>query len=336
MSDYLAITNIVQGISVMIVEGLPGILDFISILGSLLVGGVFLITGLAKVVDPHSFIRHIDQLRTFPEKAVVPAAFIFIALEYLLGNALIFRIFPQWLFPAMLIILVALSILTYWSTSTGRTEDCGCYTGLLIITPNQSLLLNSIYIALMSLAIFHPVSNLLSGNQQFWFLLLTVTSSILSTTISYQKLQDTGEALWELTPLKVNRRWQSQWLNDANDNLMQGNKIVVFLNPNCSHCQFWVKVLKVMHKHPAFPEVVGIMSASEETGQKFQAYIEEKSINFPVHLIEPSIFSLLVSATPTAVVLEEGVIKEKWNRGMPRETIEKLRTFRDGKQVVSR
>ncbi len=43
--------------------------------------------------------------------------------------------------PTSIVFLIGLSVLTYWGTTTGRTEDCGCYNGWLDITPTQSLIL---------------------------------------------------------------------------------------------------------------------------------------------------------------------------------------------------
>ena len=42
-----------------------------------------------------------------------------------------------------------LAALTAWGTSTGRVEDCGCYGGLVMLTPAQSLALDGVYVALL-------------------------------------------------------------------------------------------------------------------------------------------------------------------------------------------
>jgi Glutamine cyclotransferase len=88
------------------------------------------------------------------------ASIAFIALECSLGDALILRLFPKWLFPTMLVLLIALSGLTYWSTATGRIEDCGCYSGLLQIKPQHSLLLNGVYIFISLAEITPPVDKM--------------------------------------------------------------------------------------------------------------------------------------------------------------------------------
>ncbi|MGD1701001.1 MauE/DoxX family redox-associated membrane protein [Dapis sp. BLCC M229] len=78
-------------------------------------------------------------------------AIAFISIESALGLSLILNIFPQVLIPSSITLLIALSILTIWSISTGKTEYCGCYGGIVIVTPLQSILLNISYIAFLKL-----------------------------------------------------------------------------------------------------------------------------------------------------------------------------------------
>jgi glutaredoxin len=298
------------------------IFDSIAILSPLLVGGVFLITGLAKAVDPRLFVAHIGKLEILPLRAVRPASMAFIALECSLGYALILRLFPNWLFPTMLVLLVALSGLTYWSTATGRVEDCGCYSGLLQIKPQHSLLLNGIYIALITVGIYHPIAEFLNFHQQLWVMLLAIASSLVSVNLGVRKFRKTGRALLDLSLSRINSPWQPDWLPEDLDNLMQGKKLVAFISPNCGYCSRWVKALKVLHRHSIFPEIVALMSEPPEV---IQAYMQENQLSFPVRFIKQSTKQLLVPGSPTVLVLEDGIITEKWFDTMPVEIVEQLR-----------
>ncbi|MEH2181634.1 MauE/DoxX family redox-associated membrane protein [Nostoc sp.] len=100
-------------------------------------------------------------MRLFSQKVNVGAAIAFTILECVLGIALILRLFSQWLFLSTIVLLLILSSLTYWSILTKRTDDCGCYNGIIDISPKQSLLLNVLYITLMGLTWFYPVADIL-------------------------------------------------------------------------------------------------------------------------------------------------------------------------------
>ncbi len=66
---------------------------------SLIVGIVFLLTGIAKVIEPWKFIRHIAQLGLLKPVFILPTSITFIAIESALGIALIFRVFPAVIIP---------------------------------------------------------------------------------------------------------------------------------------------------------------------------------------------------------------------------------------------
>src|SRR5215471_13527949 len=116
-----------------------------------LVGLVFLGTGTLKALDSVRFFGQLRRYRLLPPALALPAALLFIAVECALGTALVLGL-SLWLLPAAALMLVAFAALTAWATSTGRVEDCGCYGGLVMLTPAQSLALDGVYVALLAVA----------------------------------------------------------------------------------------------------------------------------------------------------------------------------------------
>ncbi|NEP45613.1 MAG: hypothetical protein F6K35_42945, partial [Okeania sp. SIO2H7] len=115
--------------------------DPIANSAAILVGIIFLLTGIAKILEPWKFTEHLEKLALLKPESILPIALSFTGIECGLGVALILGIEIKAIAPATILILLGLSILTYWSTSTGRTQDCGCYNGWLNVTPTQSLVL---------------------------------------------------------------------------------------------------------------------------------------------------------------------------------------------------
>ena len=95
----------------------------ISYFSTFIVGAVFLITGLIKAFSSKQFILQNYRYRLLPFTIVPYIAIAFIGLESALGVALILHEFSQWIIPSSILLLVALTILNYWSTSTGRTSN---------------------------------------------------------------------------------------------------------------------------------------------------------------------------------------------------------------------
>ena len=294
---------------------------------SILVGIIFVITGIAKVIEPWKFIEHITKLQLLQRQSTILAALTFTAIECALGVALILGMLPLVIIPVSILLLIGLTILTYWGTSTGRIEDCGCYNGWLDVTPRQSQILNLVYIGLLIFAA-------IGGNYQppvFWQWILVLGTLVTSGALASGSLEYLTQNLRpyiDLSPLKINRPWQPKWLGEDGEDpdliLTSGEKLVVFLNIQCPQCKKWLNILKVVHYRDDLPEVIGTISLTTmEAGQDF---VDSYSLNYPIIAIEQKQYQKLgISSFPTAVVLEDGVIKEKWLGMIPEYFIERIK-----------
>jgi Methylamine utilisation protein MauE len=300
--------------------------DTYTVIPSILVGFILLLTGVAKVIEPWKFFQHIAKLKLLQNfQSIRPAALTFTAIECALGVALILGVLPSGIIPLSILLLIILTFLTYWGTSTGRTEDCGCYNGWLNVTPNQSMILNLVYIALLVIAAF-------LGNQQptvLWQWLVVFATLVISGALASGSLEyywQNSRPYIDLTPLRANRTWQPEWLGDESDAtfFMSGAKLIVFLGMKCPACKNWLNVLNVVHYREDLPEVIGTIAlTSIEEGQEF---VDNYGLNYPIVPIEQKQQDKLgINAVPTAVLLENGVIKEKWVGTMPEYFIERIR-----------
>jgi drug/metabolite transporter superfamily protein YnfA len=288
----------------------------IAYLSTLIVGTVFFTTGIYKALSSKQFIFHTAKYGLLPSQLVALVAIAFIALESSLGLALLLHEFPQWLVPASIILLVCLSALTIWSTSSGRTEDCGCYGGLLVVTPKQSILLNLGYIMLLGTAWLYPVAN---HNTETWQWILALIVLISTSILSWQTRQ---QPILDLYSLKPGNRWRKRWVKNSPQECQQGTHFVVFLSPDCGGCKKWLPLLNVMNTHQNLPQVMGILPISNDELETFKA---EQRVRFPVVSIPKLLFNYMVDAYPTAVLIENGVITNKWEGEIPKEFLDKIK-----------
>lgn len=124
--------------------------------------------------------------------------------------------------------------------------------------------------------------------------------------------------------MKVGRPWKARWL-PAGAGLPAGGgeTLIVFLGANCSHCMQWIKVLNRVHQLPGMPLVQGVVTVRPD---RLPGYLSRSGARFPVAPITPwAAARLSRSITPTAVLVQEGVIREKWIRSMPKPFIERVR-----------
>jgi len=300
-------------------------LSLIANSGAILVGTIFLLSGIAKILEPWKFAQHLEKLGLLKPQLILPITLTFTGVECALGVALILGIVPKAIAPITILILLGFSILTYWSTSTGRTEDCGCYNGWLEITPTQSLVLNAIYIILLILAEF------LGSYEPTLLWQWMVVGVILLSGVglaggSMEYFRDRGNIPFiDFAPLQINRIWQPEWLGeDGESALMSGEKIVVFLSPQCLQCKSWLNPLKVVHWRDDLPNVAGVIELT--TVEEVRQFINSNFINFPAIAMQGSQLNKLgINAFPTAVFLEDGIIKDKWVGLMPLWFLNKIR-----------
>jgi Rps23 Pro-64 3,4-dihydroxylase Tpa1-like proline 4-hydroxylase len=283
-----------------------------------IVGAVLLITGVVKALSSEQFLLHNYRYGLLPLQTILPAAIAFIGLESALGVALIFYEFPQWLIPGSIILLLILSALNFWSTSSGRTEDCGCYGGLLIVTAKQSLLLNLGYILLLGIAWRYPIKDHHTETWQWIVALIVLASTSTMGWLSRNK------PLVDFSRLKTGNRWKRRWLKNSPHDLQQGSHFVVFFSKNCPYCKKWIPLLNITNTQKDLPQLTGIMSLSDEEIEEFKT---EQRVRFPVVSMDKLLFGYMVDAFPTAILIEDGIISSKWEGQIPEEFLDRIKQY---------
>lgn len=289
------------------------IIDYLMIL---IIGAIFFITGVAKALSSKEFIYHNYKYGLLPQKIVPQVAITFIGLESALGLALIFHEFPQWLIPVSILFLIGSSGLILWSTSSGKTEDCGCYGGLVIITPQQSILLNLGYILLLAIAWLYPVPN---HHTETWQWILALIVGVFASTLGWQSQH---KPLIDFSRIKIGNTWKRRWLKDSPNDLQQGSHFVVFLSKDCPYCKRWVPFLNMMNTQKDLPQVLGIMSLPSDELEAFQ---DEQMVRFPLVSMDKLLFSYMADAYPTAILIEDGVMTQKWIGELPEPYLDRIK-----------
>lgn len=286
-----------------------------------IIGSVLLFSGLVKTVDSRSFVRHVVRYNIIPPRILVRTCYAFIGLESAFGTAMILHMLPQWLVPVSMILFILFAGVTLWGTRTGRVEDCGCYGGLLALSPNQSALLDGAYVLILLPAWAYPIQNHQTAG---WKYILPALVFILSIAVARKSLE---KKLVEFSRLKKGRRWKNGWLKNSTKRPAKGPWFVVFLNKDCSWCKRWVPLLNVINVQPELPMVTGVMSLN---GKGVDAFKKEHLIRFPIAYMDKYLMATMTTAFPTAVLVEDGTITEKWAGEMPKAYLNSIKQFYDG------
>ena len=103
----------------------------------LLLGGIFLIAGVAKLVDPRAFARIISAYGLLPEELLVPAAIGLPAIELLAGLCLSFNVRGS--LAAICALLTCFLFVLGYAIWKNLDVDCGCFSQLEIHAKNSLL-----------------------------------------------------------------------------------------------------------------------------------------------------------------------------------------------------
>jgi hypothetical protein len=270
---------------------------------------------------PHTFRRHVASLGIIPAHFLSSAVTLSAALEVGWGIALIVNLAPRVVLPASVILLAALSTVSWLGVKTGKAADCGCYGGFIQPTIGQSLALNGLYAALLIgswLVLGNDASN---ATWQYPIVAIGALAAAVVAEWARRHEESRGSPLFVASPIKVDARWQDRWARGATRHV-KGEMLVALLGPDCPYCKQWIRIGNATIQSPDLPEVIGIVGASS---RKRDEFVRDYGIRFPVVAISPSLMSRLARAVPTTLRIEEGIIKDVWVGNMPPEFVERFR-----------
>jgi len=194
-----------------------------------------------------------------------------------------------------------------------------------LLTPAQSLALDGVYVALLAAAWWLAPADPIAPAAWKWIVVMSVAVAALAA--SWRSLRT---PLVDLGLLRVGRTWRRSWLKHTERDVTQGSHFVVFLSRDCPYCKRWVPLLNVIEVQPDLPSVVAVMSLQ---GEELRGFLSEHLITFPVTHMPQSLVSLMVNAYPTAALLENGRVTEKWIGELPQSYVDRVRGFFDAIKV---
>jgi hypothetical protein len=296
-------------------------LSDLLLVGPRIVGLTFLWAGGIKATAPHTFQRHLSTLGWIPRTLVAPAVTLSAGFETGLGIALIVGASYGVLLPATVLILVILSMLSWWGVKSGNATDCGCYGGFIQPSISQSIGLNALFSFLCMLAWMRSRDDY---SIRIWQVIAIAALTIMVSVFTYiaqRHATRTGQPLIDLNPLKAGNKWKHSWTHGATARI-EGEVLVAFLGPDCPHCSNFVKVGNAMVQSPKLPRVIGVVATSKE---RLSTFIKDKGIRFPTINVSQSLMARMVSAVPTVAVVESGRIKRVWIGDVPPDVVDRIK-----------
>lgn len=264
---------------------------------------------MAKAYRAPLFAAHLRSLGWFPAVAIPAITSTICGLEAAWGILLISQIAGSVVLPGSIALIAALSLVTWYSVKSGKTEDCGCYAGFVRPSLSQSLSLNFVYIALLTGAmVLGPVSTFGVGEALYG----AAGAAIVTALIAVISLRRNSEGT-NASPLEPGRSWNAKWSGGFKPPA-ESEILISYLGPECPYCKRWIKVANAMASSPELPSVVGVVAVGVDRLERFG---REHDIRFPVKRIRASEMTKIAPAVPTSVLVNRGKIEEVWMGDMP-------------------
>lgn len=137
-------------------------MKFITQLSRILVGLLFIFSGLIKLNDPLGFSYKLDEYfapgvlnMTFLQPWVLELSVFIVILEVLLGVALLIGFWKNLTSWLLLLMIVFFTFLTFYSAYFNKVTDCGCFGDAIPLTPWESFGKDMVLLVLILIVFFH-------------------------------------------------------------------------------------------------------------------------------------------------------------------------------------
>lgn len=279
----------------------------------LLVGLLFIFSGLIKANDPVAFQRKMDEYfrvfhLPFMMEFSLGLAVLLCVLEITLGAGVLIGYRMKLTSWILLLLIIYFTFLTGYSWRTGAVADCGCFGTVIPMTPLKSFIKDLILLVLcvqifmqrkkiQPLIPFEKLENLL--------IVFTIAVSGFITVYAYHNnpimefgIYKTGNKLPEIFPVI-----------GLNDNVREGNYLLVMIIDVNKNLPNWDKVTEL----PKANLPMKITGLSGSTSDDTETFLQKHNISFPMARLDMTRIETIARSNLSLMLLQNGVITKKWH-----------------------
>ncbi len=133
----------------------------------LLLGGLFLLTGIAKITDISSFIEEVNGYGLLPVGLVPLIGWVIPFAELFIASALILGVFVRLIAVLIIPMAVAFGAAGIYAIVVGGGIRCGCFGSLILLTHQQSLIIDIVILFVSLVLVMQKGKEFLELGQVF-------------------------------------------------------------------------------------------------------------------------------------------------------------------------
>ncbi len=277
-----------------------------------IVGIVFIISSIAKLLSIDSFELYIFGFELFSLGFSYLAARLVIAMELALGIFLIINIDSKFIYWVAMTVLSGFTLFLALLAFAGNEENCNCFGEFVNLNPVQSIIKNIILIAILLLS-----SKLSSFNlkwKNIWRIIIPIgaiaTIFIVSPPDNWRyENYNRGVTLNEEA---FREGFETSVLPQE---INEGEKVVCFYSLKCEFCRKSAQKIGTMRRMGTFSnaEIIAIIGKGEDSPDPERYFEETKLDCSKYYYISPSDFLRITNGSmPLILVMKDGEVIEKF------------------------
>ena len=284
---------------------------FFSVVLNVLLGLVFVVSAVLKIVDMDRFEIYIYSYHFFSLNFSFLVARFAIILELVLGIGLISHTLHKLYWWGSMAMLAGYTLLLIYASILGRTDSCHCFGDFLQLDPKQSLIKNGVLMLLFLL-----IYRMESWKTPFRWLILILAVMASSIGVFVASPPDNYTSNYD-----PEQNLQTELFDEMLDgtpldslNIREGKQVVCFFSTSCDYCQMAARKLSLMQQFYGFPadRITYVFMGSGEGVAKFYELSESARYR---GVLYPDVARLLKAVNgnlPVIVFLEDGKVAHEY------------------------
>ena len=276
-----------------------------------LLGLVFIVSAVLKLIDMDSFEIYIYSYHFFSLNASFIVARLAIILELVLGIGLVSHTLHKMYWWGSMAMLGGYTLLLIYALTLGRTDSCHCFGDFLQLDPKQSLIKNAVL-----MLFFLLIYKMESWKTPFRWLILIL--AVMASSIAVFVISPPDNLTSNADPERnLQVELFDAMLDDApldSLNLHMGKQVVCFFSTSCDYCQMAAHKLSLMQQFYGFPkENITYLFMGNEEG--VASFYEQSESAWYRDMLYPDVARLLKAINgnfPVIVFLEDGEVVHEY------------------------
>jgi len=279
-------------------------MKYLSYISTILLGLMFLLSAFAKAWDAEAFAMMLIQ---YGQEWFSVGAPILIAIESLLGMALLLRVKPRWSACAADIFLIGVSAIFAYGVLARGIQDCGCFGALsrwFTGKPWTTFVRNAIFVCISIPAILEKPKT----ERNIWpklfagMAVATVACFICGLAMRESfELPKTSVAEKEESRAQTMERLNALYPFDADSTY-----IVYLFSFSCPHCQNSIANVQQFQQFHVVDKVLGIAIEDEEAQERFNRIYQPE---IEIMTVPNDEMAMITGQIPICLLIKEGAIK---------------------------